>query len=202
MGCQRVRHDVEMEKQQQLSFLGNVNTFKSKTILIVFFCPFFSSVQFSHSVMSNSLQLHELQHARPPCPSPVPGVCSDSCPLSWWCHPNISSSVIHFSRLWSFPAKGSFQMSQALRIRWPKYWNFSFSINPSNEYSGLISFKMNSLNLLAVQRTLTPQFKSINSLVFSFLYSPSLTSIHDYWEKKKIALTRQTFVGKVMSLSS
>ena len=60
--------------KQQLSFLGNVNTFKSKTILIVFFCPFFSSVQFSHSVMSNSLQLHELQHARPPCPSPSPGV--------------------------------------------------------------------------------------------------------------------------------
>ena len=144
-----------------------------------------SSVQFNHSIMSDSLQLHELQHARPPCPSPVPGVCSDSCPLSWWCHPNISSSVIHFSRLWSFPAKGSFQMSQALRSRWPKYWNFSFSINPSNEYSGLISFKMNSLNLLAVQRTLTPQFKSINSLVFSFLYSPSLTSIHDYWKKKK-----------------
>ena len=110
-----------------------------------------SSVQFNHSIMSDSLQLHELQHARPPCPSPVPGVCSDSCPLSWWCHPNISSSVIHFSRLWSFPAKGSFQMSQALRIRWPKYWNFSFSINPSNEYSGLISFRIDWFDLLAIQ---------------------------------------------------
>ena len=72
-----------------------------------------SSVQFSHSVVSNSLQPHGPQHARPPCPSPTPGVYSDSCPLSWWCHPTISSSVIPFSsHLQSFPASGSFQMSQ------------------------------------------------------------------------------------------
>ena len=71
-----------------------------------------SSVQFSHSVVSNSLQPHRPQHSRPPCPSPTPGVYSDSCPLSRWCHPTISSSVIPFSHLQSFPASGSFQMSQ------------------------------------------------------------------------------------------
>ena len=71
------------------------------------------SVQFSYSVVSNSLQPHGLQHARPSCPSPIPGVYSNSCPLSWWCHPTISSSVIPFSSCpQSFPASGSFQMSQ------------------------------------------------------------------------------------------
>ena len=74
---------------------------------------FLSSVQFSHSVVSNSLWPHGLQHARPPCPSPTPGACSNSCPLSRWCHPTISSSVVPFSsRLQSFPASGSFQMNQ------------------------------------------------------------------------------------------
>ena len=68
--------------------------------------------QFNCSVVSNSLRPHGLQHARPPCPSPTPGVCSDSCPLSQWCHPTISSSVILFSCLQSFPASGSFPMSQ------------------------------------------------------------------------------------------
>ena len=102
----------------------------------------FSSVQFSCSVMSDSLQPHELQHASPSCPSPTPGVYPNSCPLSWWYHPTISSSVVRFSsHPQSFPASGSFQMS-ALHIRWPKYWNFSFNISPSNEHSGLISFTM------------------------------------------------------------
>ena len=73
----------------------------------------FSSVQFSRSVMSDSLRSHESKHSRPPCPSPTPGVYSNSCPLSWWCHPTVSSSVIPFSScLQSFPASGSFQMSQ------------------------------------------------------------------------------------------
>ena len=95
-----------------------------------------------------------------------------------------------------------FSSETVLRIRWSKYWSFSFSISPSNEYSGLISFRMNWLNILEVQGTQesspTPQFKSINSLVLSFLYSPTLTSIHDYW--KNHSLPRQTFVGKIMSL--
>ena len=85
----------------------------------------FSSVQFSDSVVSDSLQPHGLQHARPPCPSATPGVYSNSCPLSQWCHPTISSSVVPFSvHLQSFPASGSSNES-ALCIRWPKYWSFS-----------------------------------------------------------------------------
>ena len=102
-----------------------------------------SSVQFSHSDVADSLQPHGLQHARPPCPSPTPGVYSNSCPLSWWCHPTISSYVIPFSsRLQSFPSIRVFTNESVLHIRWPKYWSFSFSISPSNEYSGLISFRM------------------------------------------------------------
>ena len=96
-------------------------------------------------------------HTRPPCPSTTPGVYSNSCPLNWWYHPIISSSVIpFFSRLQSFPASGSFPMSQFITssIRRPKYWSFSFNISPSNECSGLISFRMDWMNLLAVQATL------------------------------------------------
>ena len=111
------------------------------------------SVQFSCSIVSDSLRPHGLQHTRPPCPSPTPRVYSRSCPLSRWCHPIMSSSVIPFSScLQSFPALGSFPMSQL--IRWPKYWSFGFSISPSNEHSGVISFRMDWLVLLAVQETL------------------------------------------------
>ena len=95
-------------------------------------------------------------HTRPPCPSTT-GVYSNSCPLNRWCHPLISPSVSPFSsRLQSFPASGSFPMSQffASSIGWPKYWSFSFNISPSNECSGLISFRMDWLDLLAVQATL------------------------------------------------
>ena len=98
-----------------------------------------------------------------------------------------------------FPNIRVFSNESALCIRWPKYWSFSFSISPSKEYSGLISFRIDLFDLLSVQRTEsspTPQFKSINSLMLSFLYSPTLTSIHDYWKN----LTRWTFVDKVMSL--
>ena len=101
-----------------------------------------------------------------------------------------------------FPSIRVFSNESVLRIRWPEDWSCSFSISPSNEYSGLISFRIAWLDLLAVQGTLesspTPQVKSINSLVLSFLYSPTLTSIHDYW--KTISLTRRSFVGKVMPL--
>ena len=111
--------------------------------LSVILQSFNQSVQFSHSVMPNSLQPHGLQHAKPPYPSPTPRVYSNSCPLSWWCHPTILSSVVPFSScLQSFPASGSFQMSQFFHISWPKYWSFSFSNSPSNEYSGLTFFRM------------------------------------------------------------
>ena len=91
--------------------------------------PHFSSVQFSHSVVSESLWPHESQHARPPCPSPSPGIHSDSCPSSPWCHPAISSSVIPFSSLPPIPPSIRFFSNEStLHMRWPKYWSFSFSI--------------------------------------------------------------------------
>ena len=89
------------------------------------------------------------------CPSLSPRVCSNSCALSQWCHPIISSSVAPFSSCpQSFPASGSFPIKLALHIRWPQYWNFSFSINPSNEYSGLIFSRIDWLDLLIVQAIL------------------------------------------------
>ena len=111
--------------------------------------------QFSHSVVSNSLRRHGLQHTRLPCPSPTPGIYSNSCPLSQWCHPTISSPVCPLLLPPSiFPSIRIFPNESILRIRWPKYWSFSFSISPSNEYSGLIPFRMDWLDLLAVQGTL------------------------------------------------
>ena len=95
------------------------------------------------------------------------------------CHPLILLPPI-------FPRISISSNESVFHIRWPKYWSFSFSISPSNTYSGLISFRMDWLDLIAVQGTQesspTPHFKSINSLVLSFLYSPTLTSIHDYWK--------------------
>ena len=111
------------------------------------------SVQFSCSVMSNSLQPYGLKHARPPCPSPTPRVYSlfiESVMPSnnlILCHPLLLPPSL-------FPSIRVFSNESAVRIRWPKYWSFSFSISPSNEYSGLISFRMNWLDLLAVQGTL------------------------------------------------
>ena len=113
--------------------------------------------QFSRSNMSGSLQPHEPQHARPPCPSPTLWVHPNPCLLSQLCHPTISSSVVPFSSCpQSFPASGYFQMSQLFTF-WhqvAKVWSFSFSISPSNEYSELISFRMDWLDLPAVQGTL------------------------------------------------
>ena len=103
--------------------------------------------------MSNSLRPHELQHARTPCPSPTPGVHSNSHPSSPWCHRNISSSVIPFSCPQSL-TESVFSNESTLRMRWTKYWNFSFSISPSKEHPGLISLRMDGLDLLAVQGTL------------------------------------------------
>ena len=133
--------------------------------------------------MSDSLRPHELQHTRLPCPSPTPRVYTNSCPLSQWCHPAISSCVIPFSScLQSFPESGSF-----LHIWWPKYWSFSFSISPSNEYSGLISFRMGWLDLLAVQGTLKSllQHHSSKASILqcsAFFIVQLLTSIQDYWK--------------------
>ena len=108
------------------------------------------SVQFSFSVIADSLRPHELQRARPPCPSPIPRVYSNSCPLSQWYHPTISPSVVPLLLLPSiFPSIRVFSNESVLCIRWPKYWSHSFSISPSSEDSGLISFRMDWLDLLA-----------------------------------------------------
>ena len=140
--------------------------------LLFSFSEKLSSVQFICLVVSDSLQPHEPQHARPPRPSPTSGVHPNPCPLCQWCHPTISSSVVPFSScLQSFPAAGSFQMSD-LHIRWPKHWSFSFNISPSNEYSGLISFRMDWLALLAVQGTLKSLLQHHSSKVSCF-WTPS-----------------------------
>ena len=159
------------------------------------------SVQFSRSFTSDSLRPRGPQHTRPPCPSPTPRVYPNSCPLSQWCHPTISSSVVPFSScLQSFPASGSFPMS---RIRWPKYWSFSFNISPSNEHSGLIFFRMDSFDLLAVQgplKSLLQHYSSKASILqCSAFFIVQLS--HPYMTTgKTIALTRQTFVGNWLFL--
>ena len=158
---------------------------------------------FSHLVMSNSLWPQWLKHTRLPCPSLSPGVCSDSCPLSWWCHPTISTSVA--------PSPPAFNLSQHQGLfQW---------VNSSHEVAKVLEFQPHHQSFRWIFRTdflldwlvwspicprdaqessPTPQFRSINSSVLSFLYDPTLTSIHDYW--KNHSFTRQTFVGKVMSL--
>ena len=113
------------------------------------------SDQMSHSVVSDSSGPHESQHTRPPCPSSSPRVHANSRPSSWWCHPAISSSVIPFSSCPPIPPSiRVFSNESTLHMRWLNYWSFSFSICPSNEYPGLISFRMDWLDLLAVQGTL------------------------------------------------
>ena len=120
-----------------------------------------SAHQLSRSDMSDSLWSRGLQNARLPCPSSTPGACSNSCPSSRWCHPTISSSVVPFSScLQSFPASGSFPVSQLFTSGGQSIGSFSFSINPSNEYSGLMSFKIDWFDLLAVQGTLKRAFSS------------------------------------------
>ena len=141
-----------------------------------------SSVQFSCLVVSDSFQSHGLQHARPPCPSPAPGVYSNSCPLSQWCHPTISSSVVLFSsRLQSFPASGSFPMSQFFKSGGQRIGvSASASVPPKNNqdwfplgWAGWLSLLSKGLSRVFSNTTVQ---KSIKSSVPSYLYSPTLTS--------------------------
>ena len=150
-----------------------------------------SSVQFSRSVMSDSLRPHELQHARPPGPSPTPRVYPNSCPSSQWCHPAISSSVISFSSCpRSFPAPGSFPMSQLFAWGGQSIGvSVSASVLPMNtqDWSPLGWTGWSPCSPRDSQETSpTPQFKSINSLVFSFLHSPTLISIYDHWKNHSL----------------
>ena len=144
------------------------------------------SVQFSCSFMSDSLQPHELQYARPPCPSPTPGVYPNPCPLCQRCHPTILCS--HLLLLPSiFPSIRVFSNESALCLRWPKYWSFSFNNSPFNEHSGLISFS----GLFgspcsprdSQESSPTPQFKNINSSVLSFLDILNLQCFYYFYSR-------------------
>ena len=153
--------------------------------------------------MSESLRPHEPQHTRPPCPSPTPGVYSNSCPLSQWCHPTISFCHPLLLLPSILPSIRVFSNESALHKRSPKYWSFSFSISSSNEHPELISFRMGWLDLLAVQGTLKSLLQHHCSKASIFLHSPFFTVqlAHPYMTTgKTIALTRWTLVDKVMSL--
>ena len=135
----------------QIYYYCNVHL---KMVKMINFVMCFLLLLFSPSILSNSLWRHGLQHARVPCPSPILRACSNSCPLSqWWsnhlilCRPLLLLPSI-------IPSIRVFSNESALCIRWPKYWSFGLNISPSNEHPGLISFRMDWLDLLAVQRTL------------------------------------------------
>ena len=147
---------------------------------------------------------HELQPTRPPCASPTSRVYPNPCPLSRLCHPTISSSVIPFSSCHqSFSAARSFPMSQLFPWGSQAYWSLSSSISPSNEHPGLISFRMDWLDLLAVQGTLKillqHQSSKASILQRSAFFTVQLSNPY-ITNGKTIALTRWIFVGKVMSL--
>ena len=151
----------------------------------------FSSVQFSYSVVSDSLRPHESQHARLPCPSPTPGVCSNSCPSSQWCHPTISSSVLPFSSCpQSLPVSGSFPMSQLFSWGGQSTGvSASASVLPMNTQDwsplGLTCWiSLQSKGLSRVFSNTTVQKHQFFSAQFS--YSPTLTSVHDYWKNHSL----------------
>ena len=163
------------------------------------------SVQFSGSVVSDSLWSHGLQHPRLPCPSPNFGICLNSCPLSWWCHPAILSFIVPFSSCFqSVPASGSFPMSQFFTSG-VQNTGSSFSISPSNEYSGLISFRIDLFDLLVVQGILKSLLQHHSSKA-SILRHSAFFTVHTWLSHpymttgKTTALTRWTFVVKVISL--
>ena len=137
----KILRNVAINKKDQLNRVSQ-NYLVTEPLV---FCSTFSSVRFCHSVVSDSLRPHESQHARPPCPSPTLGVYSNSCPSSHLilCRPLLLLPPIP-------PSIRVFSNESTLCMRWPKYWSFSFNISPSNEHSGLISFRMDWLDLLAV----------------------------------------------------
>ena len=149
----------------------------------------FSSVQFTLSVMSDSLWPYELQHTRPPCPSPTPWVRPHPCPSSWWCHPTISSSVVPFSSCpQSFPASRSFQMSQLFASGGQSIGvSASTWVLPKNtqDWSPL-GWRSPCSPTDSQESPPTPQFKSIYSSVLSFLHSPTLTFIPDHWKNHSL----------------
>ena len=163
-----------------------------------------SSVQFSRSVMSDSLWPHESQHARPPCPSPSPGLHSDSTSIESVMpsrHLILGRPLLLLPPI--PPSIRVFSNESSLLMRWPKYWSFSFSISPSKEIPGLISFRMDWLDLLAVQGTLKSllQHHSSNTSILQHSAFLTVQLSHPYVTTgKTIALTRRTLVSKAMSL--
>ena len=157
----------------------------SPFFIVQFSHPYISSVQFSCSIVSDSLQPHGLQHARLPCPSPTPGGYSNSKSIELvmpsnhliLCCPSLLPSSI-------LPSIRVFPNETDLHIRWPKYWSFSFNFSPTNEYSGLAGSPCSPRD--SQESSPIPHFKSINSLVLTFLYSPTLTSKHDYWKNHSL----------------
>ena len=167
------------------------------------FVAFLLLLLFSHSVISDSFHAHGLQHTRLCCPSSSPRACSNSFSLSWWCHPTISSSVIPFSCPQSFPASGSFPVSQLFPSGGQNNKSFSFSISSSNEYSVLISFRINCFDLLEVQgilKSLLQQHSLISWILWHSAFFMVQLSHPCMTTGKTIALTIQAFVCQIMSL--
>ena len=160
-------------------------------VFVYKYIDIFSSIWFSHSVMSDSLQPNELQHTRPPCPSLTPGVHPNPRPSSQMPSSHFILCRPLFLLLPIPPSIRVFSNESTLRIRWPKYWSFSFSISPSKEHPGLISFRMDSLDLLAVHGTLKSLLQHHSSkasiLQSSAFFTVQLsTSIHDYWKNHSL----------------
>jgi len=158
---------------------------------------------FSHSVVSDSLLPHGLQHTRLPCLSPSPRACWNLCPLSQWCHPTISFCRPLLLLPSVFPSIRVFSNESALLIRWPKYWSFDFNFSPSNEFSGLISFRIDWFDLLAVQGTLKCLLQHHSSKASILRHSAFFMVQLSYpymTAGKTTVLTRWTFVDKVMFL--
>jgi len=191
----------------RLIFLGSITNKNKKIqgydyVFLWILIESISSVQFTHSVVSDSLWPHGLQHARLPCPSPTPGVYPNSCPLSWWCHPTISSSVIPLSScLQSFPASGSFPMRQLFTSGGHSIGVSALaSVLPKNTH---LIFRMGWLDLLAVHGTLKSllQHHSSKASTLWHLAFFVVQLSHPYMTTgKTIALTRWTFVDKAISL--
>ena len=159
--------------------------------MVTAYLPVTFSIQFSLSVMSNSLRPQGVQHTRLPCPSPTPRACSNSCPLSWWWHPTISSSLVPFSScLQSFPAPGSFPMSRFIASGGQSIGvSSSASVLPMNiqdwfplGWTGWISLQFKGPSRIFSSTTV----KSLNFSVLSSLSSPTLTSIHDHWKNHSL----------------
>ena len=182
-----MKHIKQTSIHTQVHFIRvNISSQNAKNIIISQIFHRFNSVQFSHSVLSDSLQTHGPQHTRLPCPSPTHRACLNSCPFSWWCHPTISSSVIPFSCLQFFPASGSFPVSQFFTSGGQSIAvSASALVLPMNIQDWFLLGWTDGSPCCprdSQESSPTSQFKSVNSSTLNFIYSPPLTSVHDYWK--------------------